>query len=91
MRSTRELVARQIVLEVMWLMLPTIPVNLLKVLEWKTQGERPHKIFTAKYNSHMSNTSETQDSGTSGNKHNLNPGCYKSLSKIHIIIVGMKW
>ena len=63
----------------------------VKVPEWKTQGELPRKIFTAKYDSRMSNTSETQDSGTSGHKHNLNPGCYKSLSNIHSIIVCMKW
>ena len=45
----------------------------VEVLEWQTQGERPHKIVTANCDSHISKTLATQASGTSVHTHHLNP------------------
>ena len=60
------------------------------VLQWQTQGDLPQKIVTANCDSHTINTLATQASGTRGNKHNLNSGFDKSLSKLHSIIFFMK-
>ena len=38
----------------------------------------------------MRKMSSTQASGTSGNKHNLNPGCDEYISKLHSILDCMK-
>ena len=62
----------------------------VKVLEWQTQGGIPQKIVTSNCDSHMSNISATQYSGTSVNNHNMNPGFDESLSKIQIILFHMK-
>ena len=60
------------------------------MLECQNQWENPYKIVNAKCDYHMSNTSATQASVTSGHNHNLDPGCDESLSNIHSIIVCIK-
>ena len=62
----------------------------VEVLEYQTQVDCPQKIVSTKCNHHISDTSATKASETSGHNNNLNTGFDESLSKLHSTLVCMK-